>query len=124
MKKYKGSCHCGQVKFTIEATIDKVVLCNCSICRKKGALHYKVTPSQFNLVSGLKYLTLYQFDTKEARHYFCKVCGIHPFSQPRIAPDMYSINIKCLDDFPIEKASFETIKFDGKNWAQAAKLIK
>jgi len=39
MKKYHGSCHCGQVKFIAKATIDKVVSCNCSICTKKGVLH-------------------------------------------------------------------------------------
>ncbi len=125
MKKYHGSCHCGQVKFTVEATIDKVVSCNCSICTKKGALHLKVDPEQFDLVEGKECLSLYQFGTKEAKHYFCKECGINVFSNPRIAPNMYSVNIRCLNDFDLEVESYEVVKFDGNNWENAvAKLNK
>ena len=123
MKKFHGSCHCQRVKFTVTTTIDKVVSCNCSICSKKGVLHHRVTPQQFNLVEGQEHLSLYQFDTKEAKHYFCNTCGIHPFSHPRSAPDMYNINVRCLDDFDLESEVFEVVEFDGRNWESAvAKL--
>lgn len=123
MKKYHGSCHCGLIKFTVTTTIDKVVSCNCSICTKKGVLHHRVEPGQFNLIAGKEHLSLYQFDTKEAKHYFCRQCGIHPFSNPRSAPDTYSINIRCLDDFDLETATFEVIDFDGRNWEQAVSRL-
>ena len=123
MSIYHGSCHCGKVRFSVETEIDKVVSCNCSICTKKGALHHRVTPEQFHLLEGKEYLSLYQFDTKEASHFFCNNCGIHPFSHPRAAPGSYSINIRCLDDF--EAVDYELIKFDGSNWEEAvAKLNK
>jgi hypothetical protein len=123
MKTYKGSCHCGRVKFTANTIIDKVVSCNCSICSKKGVLHHRVTPEQFSIIEGDEFLSLYQFDTKEANHYFCKLCGIQPFSNPRAAPDMYSINVRCLDDFDLETETYEIVKFDGRNWEKAvAKL--
>jgi hypothetical protein len=123
MKTYHGSCHCGRVKFSVTTDIDKVVSCNCSICSKKGVLHHRVTPEQFNLLEGKEYLSLYQFDTKEAKHFFCKECGIHPFSNPRAAPNMYSINVRCLDDFDLESEEYEVVKFDGRNWEEAvAKL--
>ncbi len=121
--QYHGSCHCGRVKFTIESTIDKVVSCNCSICTKKGVLHHRVAPAQFTLLPGSDALTLYQFDTKEAKHYFCAECGIHPFNHPRSAPDMVNINVRCLDDFDLTQETYEVIEFDGRNWEQAvAKL--
>ena len=123
MKTYHGSCHCGRVKFTVNTVIDKVISCNCSICSKKGVLHHRVTPDQFSLIEGKECLSLYQFDTKEANHYFCKVCGIQPFSNPRAAPDMYSINVRCLDDFELETETYEVIKFDGRNWEDAVKLL-
>lgn len=119
MNTYHGSCHCGRVKFSVTTNIDKVVSCNCSICSKKGVLHHRVAPEQFDLLQGKEYLTIYQFDTKEAKHFFCRGCGIHPFSNPRAAPDMYSINIRCLDDFDLEAEEFEMVKFDGKNWEEA-----
>ena len=120
MKTYHGSCHCKRVKFLVKSDLDKIVSCNCSICSKKGALHHRVSSEQFVLLEGEEYLSLYQFDTKEAKHFFCKECGMHPFSNPRIAPDMYSINIRCLDDFDLESEEYELVTFDGRNWEEAA----
>ncbi len=123
MKTYHGSCHCGLVRFTVNTTLDRVVSCNCSICSKKGVLHHRVSPENFQLIEGAEQLSLYQFDTKEAKHYFCKVCGIHPFSNPRAAPDMFSINVRCLDDFDLATEQYDVVDFDGKNWEEAvAKL--
>ncbi len=116
MKTYRGSCHCAAVRFEISTDLNRVSECNCSICTKKGALHHRVSADQFTLLSGEEMLSLYQFGTKTAKHYFCKHCGIHPFSQPRIAPDMYSINIHCLDDLDLSATDFETVPFDGRNW--------
>ena len=37
--KYNGSCHCGAVKFTFEDAEPLTgVRCNCSICKRKGAV--------------------------------------------------------------------------------------
>jgi len=123
MKTYHGSCHCGRVKFTVNTSIEKVVSCNCSICSKKGVLHHRVEPEQFTLIEGKEDLTLYQFDTKEAKHFFCNVCGIQPFSHPRAAPNMYSINVQCLDDYDLNIASYEVIEFDGRNWEEAVTIL-
>lgn len=123
-KIYHGSCHCGTVRFEVNAQINKVVDCNCSICTKKGALHHRVAAEQFKLIAGENSLGLYQFDSKEAKHYFCKNCGIHSFSYPRIAPDEISVNVRCLDDFDLKTEQFKTIKFDGRNWEQAAAKIR
>lgn len=124
MKSYKGSCHCGRVQFEVVTDLDKAVECNCSICTKKGVLHHRVAPEQFTLLSGSDALTLYQFDSKIAKHWFCKYCGIHPFSNPRAAPAMYSINVRCLDDVDLEKANLEIRRFDGRNWEEAIKSFK
>lgn len=124
MKTYKGSCHCGQVQFAVVTDLTKATECNCSICTKKGALHHRVPPERFKLLSGQAALLQYQFGSKTAIHWFCKHCGIHPFSNPRAAPDMYSVNIRCLDDFEAEKANIEIRPFDGRNWEEAIKAFK
>lgn len=123
MTLYHGSCHCGRVQFSIATTLDKVVACNCSICTKKGVLHHRVAPENFKLLAGEEFLTLYQFDTKEARHYFCKECGIHPFSNPRAAPDHYSINVRCLDDVDLSTVTYEVLQFDGRHWEEAVTAL-
>jgi hypothetical protein len=58
-----------------------------------------------------------------AKHWFCKVCGIHPFSNPRAAPDMYSVNIRCLDDYWTEIPNIEVRLFDGNNCEEAIKTF-
>lgn len=124
MKIYQGSCHCERVRFEIETDLTKVTECNCSICTKKGALHHRVPPEQFKLLCGQDALSLYQFGDKTAKHWFCKFCGIHPFSNPRVAPDMYSINVRCLDNFREEITNTEVRQFDGRNWDEAIKTFK
>lgn len=111
---YKGSCHCGAVKFEVEAP-EKIVSqdCNCSICSKSGFLHLIVPKSKFNLLQGESNLTTYTFDSAEARHKFCKICGIKSFYIPRSNPDGYDVNVRCLEPQP-EELIIES--FDGKNW--------
>ena len=119
VRKYAGSCHCGAVRFEIETDLTEATECSCSICTKKGALHHRVPPERFTLVAGRDALALYQFGTKKAKHWFCKHCGMHPFGNPRAAPDMVIINIRCLDDYDAEKANIEVRTFDGRNWEDA-----
>lgn len=54
---------------------------------------------QFKLVSGEERLSLYQWNARIARHYFCSVCGIYPFHRKRSMPDHYGVNVRCLDGF-------------------------
>jgi len=119
---YTGGCHCGAVKYEVDAE-DKVTCqdCNCSICSKSGYLHLIVPKSKFKLPQGLDNLSIYTFDTGEAKHLFCKTCGIKPFYIPRSNPDGIDINLRCLDEQPSEV----TIEpFDGKNWEQHAHELK
>jgi len=51
------------------------------------------------VVSGEELLTLYQWNTRVAKHYFCRRCGIYVFHRKRAAPDHFGVNVFCLDDF-------------------------
>ncbi|NYE63213.1 hypothetical protein FHW58_004441 [Duganella sp. 1224] len=95
---YHGSCHCGAVQFEVRAALTPAGRCNCSLCRRKGALMSPLFPAaDLRIVKGTDALTLYQFNTHVARHYFCKHCGIYPFHQTRKDPLMWRVNIGCLD---------------------------
>ena len=117
MKTMQGGCHCGRVRFRVTADLDRVTVCNCSICSKKGFLHLIVPPEQFELLSGRDDLTTYTFNTGVAKHTFCKHCGIHAFYVPRSDPDKIDVNARCIDD--IDLAALSLKYFDGKNWEQA-----
>lgn len=116
---HRGSCHCGAVRYEVEAPADLVVQeCNCSICSRSGYWHLIVPQSRFRLLQGEDCLTTYTFDTGEAKHKFCKICGIKSFYIPRSNPDGISVNARCLDDATINSITIEF--FDGKNWEQHA----
>ena len=101
LQTYQGSCHCGAVRFEIETDFPELTTCDCSIC-KKNALMVKVHESKFKLLQGEKSLTEYQFHTRTAKHFFCKVCGIYPFHRKRVTPDNFGINVNCLEGFQPE----------------------
>ena len=124
MPTYHGSCHCKAVRFEVDTTIERVTVCNCSICTKKGIIHHRVAPENFRLLSGEDVLATYQFGTRVARHHFCSACGIHVFTRPRAAPELYTINVRVLDDFDLAHTQVETVPFDGRNWEQAAHELK
>jgi hypothetical protein len=118
---YKGSCHCGRVTFELQAKLDYVVDCNCSVCHRKGALWHGTSEQNFRILAGEKELTLYQFNTKTAKHYFCKHCGIHPFVRPRLDPSKWAVNVRCIDE--VDLSSIPVRQFDGEHWEEAAKAF-
>ena len=102
-QKYEGRCHCGAVHFEIETDFPELTMCDCSICR--SATSSRKPPHRddlrfvIKLRSGEDSLTEYQFHTKTARHFFCKICGIYPFHRKRVTPDNLGINVFCLEGF-------------------------
>jgi len=119
---YQGSCHCGAVKFEVEAPRNlEVEECNCSICAKSGYLHLIVPKSKFELLSGEELLATYTFNTGVAKHHFCKKCGVKSFYIPRSNPDGYAINARCLDTPP---DSISVTLFDGHNWEKNAHILR
>jgi hypothetical protein len=117
MVTHSGGCHCGRVRFEVQASARVAVSeCNCSICSKSGFLHLLVPSSRFRLLSGAEALTDYRFNTGTARHLFCSVCGIKSFYVPRSHPDGYSVNARCLDEGTVE--SVEITPVNGREWEQ------
>lgn len=99
MAAYSGSCHCGAVTFRIEADIVELTTCDCSLCTRKNALMTKVHEGRLTILTGEDALSLYQWNTGRAKHYFCSRCGIYTFHRKRAEPDHYGVNVFCLEGF-------------------------
>jgi hypothetical protein len=118
MLTHFGGCHCGRVRFEVLApAVLEVADCNCSMCSKTGYLHLIVPQSRFRLLSGADALATYQFNTRTAKHLFCRVCGIKSFYVPRSHPEGISVNARCLDEGTVERMQIASI--DGRHWEEA-----
>ena len=96
---HRASCHCGAVVLELDLP-DGIVdprRCNCSMCRRKGAIVGAVPLSGLRVVKGADVLRLYQFNTRTAKHYFCSICGIYTHHQRRVNPNEYGFNVGCLE---------------------------
>lgn len=97
--KHRASCHCGTV--VLELDLPEGIVdprrCDCSICRRKGAVVASVPLSGIKILQGEASLKLYQFNTKTAKHYFCSNCGIYTHHQRRSNPAQYGYNVGCLE---------------------------
>ena len=113
MKIYKGSCHCGLIKFEVDMNLDHVRVCDYSVCRKRGALNHRVEESQLRIYTPLEDLCLYQWHTKTAKDYFCPVCGILPFRRPRDTPEIWTVNVRYLDGVELDSIPIKKV-FGGR----------
>jgi len=113
--KYFGGCHCGAIQWELTAprNIDASE-CNCSVCHKSGHLGIIVPRSRFVLLQGENNLSEYQFNTKVAKHFFCKTCGIKSFYVPRSHPEGISVNARCIDQECLK--DLEVNPFNGREW--------
>jgi len=92
-------CHCGSVVLELDLP-DGIVnprRCDCSICRRRGAIVASVALSSIRIVQGAEHLRLYQFNTNVAKHHFCGICGIYTHHQRRSNPNQYGYNVGCLE---------------------------
>jgi hypothetical protein len=90
------------VRFRVRAELNHVRVCDCSICRRRGALNHRVEEKDFDLLTPIEELTAYKFHPRQATDYFCPVCGILPFRRPRTAPHLWTINVRCLEGVDLD----------------------
>ena len=60
----KLTCHCGGVEIQIELPekgFEKLMRCNCSLCKRRGYIMTPVSPENFKLIKGQDLLKLYQY---------------------------------------------------------------
>jgi hypothetical protein len=119
LKTYKGSCHCGAVRFEAEIDLSQPTYrCNCSICRRTRFWPAVVMPEHFRLLAGEAQLTQYLFNTRKNHHFFCSICGVRAFGVGNETPvgKMYGVNVMCLEDVSEEELSGLSITYvDGRD---------
>jgi hypothetical protein len=113
-KTYKGSCHCGKVKYEATSDLAKVMECNCSHCSRKGFLLSFVPEDHFKLLAGEGETTTYHFNKRHIDHMFCKTCGVQSFGAGK-SPDgkrVFAVNVRCLEG--VEPSTLTVTQVNGR----------
>lgn len=96
----KLTCHCGAVELdvTLSDGLNTARRCDCSYCARRGAIAASAPlVGGVKIIKGADNLTLYQWGTGTAKHYFCKTCGIYTHHQRRSNPNEYGVNVGALN---------------------------
>jgi hypothetical protein len=123
-KTYQGSCHCESVKFEVDASLESVRVCNCSICSMRGALIHRVENNELRIKTPIEELRTYEWHTNTAKDFFCPNCGILPFRRPRALThdevakgmkpfDGWAINVRCLRG--VDFSALTVIEINGRD---------
>ncbi|WP_053238664.1 GFA family protein [Sandaracinus amylolyticus] len=134
-KTYRGSCHCGAVRFECDLDLapaeqrsapelpgvwwTSTFRCDCTYCLKTRMWKGFVRAKDFRATAGDEVLGDYLFGTRAIHHRFCKACGVTTYasaSMEQLGGDFYAVNIACLDDATPEELERAPITYeDGAN---------
>jgi hypothetical protein len=112
----KATCHCGSVELCVRLSdgLNSARRCDCSFCRRRQAAAVSAPLDGVKVVKGAENLSLYQWGTKTAKHYFCKTCGIYTHHQRRSNPNEFGVNAANIEG--VEIRALEPIGWhDGVN---------
>jgi len=113
------ACHCGAVELrvTLKEPVTNARRCDCSFCAKRGPAVVFVGAGDLEITKGADSLTLYQWNTMQEEHYFCKICGVYTHHQHADATEGYAVNLAGLDG--INPRAFDIGWIDGINYQPA-----
>ena len=85
------------------------------MCRRKAGYlsAFTLTKDELRVETASDAVGLYQFGTHVAKHHFCTTCGVHPFTETRLKPGEFRINLGCVDD--LDLGALEVTDYDGQS---------
>lgn len=124
----EGSCHCGEVHWRFESTPDAATACNCTTCRRYGALWIYGFEDEDVFVSGPT--TAYIRGERMLGFHFCSTCGCMAYwrsvdqgadGRRRLAVNVRLAEPDAVADIPIQQFdglhSFDDLPRDGRTVA-------
>jgi hypothetical protein len=120
----KAACHCTAVRFEIARAPEWVVECNCTLCRRYGALWAYYKPDDVVFVAGERGTNSYAWGQRNFAFHWCKTCGCltHHTALDVVPPRVRAINarlIATLDPSSV-KLQHTDNSHTGRFWTRAA----
>jgi hypothetical protein len=113
-----GSCHCGAIQLTLPSLPEQATRCNCSICRRLGAVWAYYEFGTVEIQGHPSNTNLYQWGDKALNFVSCKHCACSIHWEP-VSPQTDARTGINLNNFPPELLdSVNVRRFDGADtWA-------
>src|SRR5512143_3813126 len=93
-----GTCHCGSVRVELPRRPRSLTNCNCSICRRYGALWAYYRPGELRVVCAKGATSRYAWGRKTIRFVRCKTCGrVTHYERPRSPERKVGVNVRNVD---------------------------
>ena len=109
------SCHCGAVRFAIDASPTEVTDCNCSICRRYGVLWAYYSPTKVRRIAPEGPTDIYMWGDREIEFHRCATCGcVTHWSAVNPARDRMGINARLMEREVL--AAARIVRLDGASW--------
>ena len=70
-----GACHCGAIRLSIPSLPTVAISCNCSLCRRNGALWSKYEPGTVSVIADPDAINPYIWGDRTLCTISCKTCG-------------------------------------------------
>jgi len=98
MNTHKLTCHCGAIELAVKLSdgLSTARRCDCSFCRRRGAIAVSVNLGDLKVIKGADKLTLYTWGSHTAKHYFCAICGNYTHHQRRSNPNEFGVNVAAI----------------------------
>lgn len=108
-----ASCHCGAVRLEIARKPRQLTECNCSICRRYGALWACYTRKSVRVICVSDALSAYVWGNKSIEFYHCADCGCvtHHERVKKKPGSTIAVNARMME--PEEISSIRIRKLDG-----------
>lgn len=108
-----ASCHCGAVRLEIARKPRQLTDCNCSICRRYGALWAYYTRNSVRVICAPYANSPYVWGHKTIEFYHCNTCGCvtHHEKVRKDGNSRMAVNARLMD--PEDIASIRIRKLDG-----------
>ena len=108
---YRLSCHCDAIRLEVDAELEELLQCNCSTCRRFGAIHWYVDPELVNLLDEKRSMTTYVWHEIQEGHRFCSACGTS-IMRTGYPSGVIALNAACIEEVDI--FSLDVEQYDGR----------
>lgn len=114
----EATCHCGAVRIRVPAKPEFLIECNCSICRRNGALWALYAATTIEFSGHPDGTTAYVWGPRTIRTMHCTICGCATHWEPLDSESGRQIGVNARNLEPTAIEGVRVRKFDGAvTWA-------